>query len=283
MSDSKATELATAYKKRESWLKDYYKFKQPKAVGKTGDLVYTNFRDPKHAEEYAREKKRYRDIIDKLGTGKEGAYITPLDKPGTIPTASLLADEIKNISKDVYYMLYDWQTSTNMSLPAQFKIKALQMEKTGGSSAVLKEPSMFQAVTMPDSDYIKLRALNQAYMEANGIKSVKLYRGTNGQEGEEIAKYLREQHKGDSFVLKDAPLAGYSVRKNISDSFGVKVGGVTVVRDVPVNEIVIHEQLMAGVTGSFRGEREFILLGGEMKHKMNRIEYHSPTGDNDGD
>ena len=66
----------------------------------------------------------------------------------------------------------------------------------------------------------------------------------------------------------------------IANNFGANVGGVTVVRDAPINEIFIHEQFLAGVTGGFKGEREYILLGGEMEHKVSDI---TLPGDADSD
>ncbi len=138
--------------------------------------------------------------------------------------------------------------------------------------ANIREVTKAAAKNISDADYLRLRAINQAYMEHVGVDEVTLYRGTDGKEGEKIAAALRKtSHK--KATLMDAPIAGYTPKKSVADDFGFDVDGVTVKRTVRRSDIIIHEDLLAGVTRGFRYEREMMVSGGKLEHDIKDMRF----------
>jgi hypothetical protein len=122
---------------------------------------------------------------------------------------------------------------------------------------------VFDCVTK--DQYLRMRALNQAYMEHLGEKQVTLYRGTNGDTGPKLVKELREAVKAGEtdFVFPDSAIAGYSSSKSQGESWGKSNGGITVTATVPAHDIIVHEKLLCDLTNVQPREHEYLVSSGE--------------------
>jgi len=109
--------------------------------------------------------------------------------------------------------------------------------------------------------------MTQAYYQSKGIRTVKLYRGTDGgktgpkwrRQVEEIRRQYPDQWPSMTVELKETSLVGYSNDQGIGFSFGKSSGGITVARDVPVQDIFIPHELWP--KRGYMNERENIVFG----------------------
>lgn len=115
--------------------------------------------------------------------------------------------------------------------------------------------------------YLKLRALNQAFLERKGIKKVTLYRGVDGKHGKKYARGLKKS-KADFITIAEDPLTGWTSNLRMADSFGRKEGGITLKMEVAADEIFLHDDFWKMVQKKpevYIKEHESIILGGSRK------------------
>ncbi len=164
-----------------------------------------------------------------------------------------------------------WRGTTQSLSPTGLKYKAELMEqkplKTFAKDSFTKEQLENAARAIPDEEYIRVRAMTQAYYRGNGIKKVTLYRGTDGQKSgpayrrkvEELRRKYPEQWKDMTVEMRETSLVGWSDKQSIAKSFGDGVGGITVGLEVDAKEIFLPHQLWP--KNSYLNEREFLVFG----------------------
>ena len=125
-------------------------------------------------------------------------------------------------------------------------------------------------------DYIRIRALNQAYLDFKGIKKIKLYRGTDGREGKRFREILEElKRRGEEFryPVVDNTVAGYTDDINIAHRYGAKVGGITVEYEFDGYDVIIHRDFLSGLTGELYEEGEYIMKGLSRELSLNHFHF----------
>jgi len=182
-----------------------------------------------------------------------------------------------------------WQgTTTNIDALA-FKYKAHLIEKnismyryprlmTEGEIEALRFEVKKISSEISNESYIKLRALTQAYYKKINIKTVDLYRGIGGNTGKKYSKHCRELQKlhTDEVVfrklemnIKEDGIVGYPNAEKVGQCFGVESGGITVIRKMPVNKILVCDPIWPKFLTN-----EFIVIGGDSKLKMEQIRFY---------
>lgn len=225
-------------------------------------------------------------------------YHYPLEVVGRIKQ---LRDAVAVKMEEIYSgkaaeTLQMWQSSSMQFSPMALKHWAQILEKQGSTAkmifpdgwgkeviAKIKEELASSGETYKNM-YLQLRALNQSYMETMNIKEVVLYRGTDGKFGEILAKSVEENStmKRTRFSIMDPSLACYSSDKKVALSFSELLPsstsstykgprGIMVKRVVPRKDIVVHKDLLSGLTGRYKDEAEFIVLGGKLSISLKDI------------
>jgi hypothetical protein len=246
------------------------------------DPVSSRFTDHVAQIAYVGKLQEYRDWFDenispdRLNIFAKAAFSGRVEHKDRV-TAQAVRDAIGLKMEDEFPFMRagmrDWQSSTWKDGPVIMKLAAVDVEEP---SPMLWRSRFVDMEIKGHQDryrsnlekykleYTKLRAFNQAYMEKRGISKVKLYRGTDGKKGQEIREQLnREGLRRNRFTLQDAPLVGYTDKKGIADDFGKRADGITVEVDVEARDIVLHKELLSGMTNSFGHEAEFIVRGGK--------------------
>ena len=167
-----------------------------------------------------------------------------------------------------------WQKDTNGNFVILFKYRASQLEEGMNRliipESVLKDIHSVKRLAseygnmFTELDYIRIRALNQAYLDFKGIKKIKLYRGTDGREGKRFREILEElKRRGEEFryPVVDNTVAGYTDDINIAHRYGAKVGGITVEYEFDSYDVIIHRDFLSGLTGDLYEEGEYIMKG----------------------
>jgi len=231
------------------------------------DFVASGFGNEKDSLEYAKRKMEY----DKW-----------MINNGVTPTSKRLN---RKFMKEFYNkefpesldMLEWWQGSTNSIKAMAFRAQNTKLEKGDidkliwMKKGVHKEEVLENFETLlPKDDYIGMRAFNQAYMEAKGIDDIVLYRGI----GTDFGKKMREDLEAQSVKvlktpIKDRQISGYTDSEKVAVAFGSRfgstLGGVTMRQIYPISDIVIHKDLLGGITGEKVTEFEYIVKSGLKK------------------
>ena len=238
----------------------------------------TRFMSAEHTEEYQKYEDDYVNFFEDL----KKRNITPIkhDLWQGVMTKKMLDD-----TPNVFRQMNGWQNTTQTKGPMALKFKARSIEKGRTSEMIYADISMRSEIIegagrLNDSEFLKARAMNQAYMKVNGIKKVKLYRGTDGGVGEELSKEIRKakQNGKKSFVVDDATLTGYSREKSVAHNFGKDVRGITVTNNFDSEDILVHEDLLWGVTNKQMNEREYICFGRKRGLNISNIDFLDPKG-----
>ena len=125
-------------------------------------------------------------------------------------------------------------------------------------------------------DYVEIRAMNQVWMsDVLGIKDVTLYRGIHGSFSEDFVSELKvvKESGATKALFKDDNISGWSASSIMADEYGVGSQGATLARKLPVSDVIIHEDLLCGLTGNLFSEREFICMGGNYYLPIAGIKY----------
>jgi hypothetical protein len=164
----------------------------------------------------------------------------------------------------------DWQGSTHRARPTALKYKAQTLEKKRTQFFTRRNRSKSDIIEwtkeIPDESYLRMKALNQVYYDALGIKKVTLYRGTDGGTGRKLAKDIKVAKEAgeDTVFIREPSLIGYTTSKSIAKSFGPDSRGISVSRRVDTKDIFISDDVWRSwklKNDSYPREREFILLG----------------------
>lgn len=196
-----------------------------------------------------------------------------------------------DVSKDIQSATTDWKLSSTRPGPTGLKMKAENMEmgidvKTRlrrGYSPENRRLALQFGNRIKNEDYLKTRALHQAYMNKNNIKEVTLYRGVGGKTGVRLAKEIKRLDIGSTVTINQNSLVGYTSKQTVADSFGVMEGGVTLKIKVKSAGIVLHDDLWWDLFGDvykimedmgldgLNGEKEFMCLGKKLTLKIKDV------------
>jgi len=191
---------------------------------------------------------------------------------------------IEEVGPDIMNSLSSWQGKTTTKEALGLKYKTYLMEKKTKICRVPRLESVEHikeaAFKITDESYIKLRALTQAYYKKEGTNHVILYRGVDGDHGMNYAAYCREMRKvhpdtavfGELDVdIKEDVIVGYSTKKEEASKFGFRREGITVGKKIFVKDIVVSDSVWKKESCLY--EHEFIVVGGDMKLKMEQIQF----------
>ena len=186
-------------------------------------------------------------------------------------------------------IVYDWQSDTQKLIPTAFKLRAYELETRGargrffGRYGKVKEyiegrDRLFGMTGITTDIYLRIRAFNQAYMELIGVDSIMLYRGTGGSTGRRLRKALtRSGFRRKSFKMVDNVLTGYSTNEyKVWLDYGMD--GIAVRRTFDVRDIVIHKDLISGITTRYWEEEEYIVKGIKEKVNIKDVKLLKPDG-----
>lgn len=188
---------------------------------------------------------------------------------------------VKNkMDRDFGYMMRavsDWQDDTHLNKPMHLKLLAQALEDTTdniypqsfGDDEIASLQDYVQSFTTghkrymsprPVEQYLRMRAFNQAYLEAIEHGRVELYRGTDGRTGSNYWDII-DMDRPPFIELTDAPLVGYTTSMSEAAGFGSSKGGIDVRWTFEIDEIFLHKDLWSNVNRRYMRESEFIILG----------------------
>lgn len=272
-------------------------------------LGQPHFKNSKHADEYAKYEKEYIEAFAKL---KKEYDLDQLEKlrngisDGMNDELDIrLSDYLENVYKNIpietedkpstlFQMLYHWQGDTRGYSGNLLRMKAYELEQVEDIGMVFKEQWSVEQIKaelekimkrypngMSDEAYLRLRAVNQAYMKViKGFSStdeIALVRGTGGNTGVSIKKAIKAEEAQKMhrtlFSINDNTLVGYTDSIYKGAEFGVDNGGVTVMEVFNPVDILVHKDLFCGVTKQFYSELEYIVFGKKKLVSINDIWY----------
>ena len=164
-----------------------------------------------------------------------------------------------------------WRGTTQSEQPMGFKYKAELMESrhldTFSRRRLTKQQLKAHADAIPDEEYIRIRAMTQAYYSSTGVRNVKLYRGTDGKKSgpayrrrvSELRSRYPKQWEQMTVELKETSLVGWSDERSIAAAFGHNSGGITIGMDMPVEDILLSHEIWP--KNSYMREKEFLVFG----------------------
>jgi hypothetical protein len=251
----------------------------------------------KHHGDYLRYKTEYEEYFEGYNKRKESfaewLEANPDIRPDN-PYAELLTAEQRFLMENLRPLTRDpdirvakesfqsWQQATYRPEAEALKLKAKFMEKSLLESEVFTTPEMTDELRgfldkLTDDSYLKIKAMNQAYMKTSKIEGVNLYRGIGLDDAGKIEDVINilDTKKVKSIVVKDNTVVGYTTSERIGMSYGFDSNGITVKRFVSKENILVHNDLFAGITGSLWEEREFLIFGGSVNFNVEDIFYIS--------
>jgi len=246
-------------------LAELEKLKKNDYTGGKLDATAKLFKNKVDGHLYMQKKRMYSDWFKYMV--KEDFAIPSLSS-GVLQNTKVLLKHFKEDMPNVYSMMSSWQASTNNYRPMAYRLKYTMMEKKADANKLIWKSSLVKKDVLANvdkyitsNDYITVRAINQAYMEVKGIKSSTLFRGTDGRTGKKILGNIKTtgKVKRNSIPIEDRQLAGYSSSKKIGGNFGADSSGITMRQTFKTEEVLIHPDLLKGVTDSYRTEMEYIV------------------------
>ena len=243
---------------------------KPIVKSKSTDPVLNGFRKEADKVVYTKYKKEYKEYFDNILTPNDlkmhGNYVG--SKINNYLTNNMPLLYKNNINGD-NALLPLWQDSTGYPTCMKLKILAKKAEKkcdfihfSGRHHSVSVKDIVEATPNIVNDQYISLRAFNQAYMEKMGIKKVTLYRGMTGDLAESINKSVVDARANKmirtKFTIKDSSITGYTEDLRTASSFGDDIVWKV---EVPADEIILHKNLFAGVTGRYTEEFEYLVKG----------------------
>jgi SPP1 gp7 family putative phage head morphogenesis protein len=250
--------------------------REGEAPGIDEDPVASQMSYREHAERYMRYKQEYRRALaEDVGHGN----LMTREKEAHDDIVQFMRND-PDLNHSMT-MFDSWQNSAEDQLAIQFKLRAAEIEdapvpripddlESLGEYGIPRSVEEIDARAIgevrslpefTEDQYLKLRAFNQAYMDAiDQADEVTLYRGTGGKFGQQVAKDL-SSGKHEGIELTDNTLASYADESWVADEFGVNGNGITIRYRFPQDRIVVHPRLLGGATKTFIKQREFIPLG----------------------
>lgn len=189
------------------------------------------------------------------------------------------------VGRRVNQGLTDWTADISELRALALKKKAQLLEKGATRMRVPKFYTKDDLVDLAeyvdditDEDYLKLRALTQAYYRKRGIRNITLQRGVDGKTGAKYSRQLEKLRKADpaafrdmSFTIKEDTIVGYTSEEKIALKFGRDAEykkGITVVREVDVRDVFVSDDIWGEKTKFVQSEKETIIFGGEYTVKV---------------
>lgn len=256
------------------------------------DEVAVNMR-PEDAAEYLQYKAEYTDFWNSFDQNdlklfKEG--VEAETRVGdTRRISNILRAKVETEMPGYLEAIKTWQRSTHKVNAMKLKMAARKYEKT--TEVLVKNtttPGFMEAIEenpISKESYLRIRAFNQAYMEKIGIDEEILYRGTDGNTGISMRQALinlstEEKMARTKWTIEDANLAGYTSDRKTALEFArldepyEHRWGVAIQLAVSRKEIIMHKDLLSGITMSFMHEKEFIILGGKKEVLFKNIMFY---------
>jgi hypothetical protein len=244
------------------------------------DNVSKNFINQNDAAKYSQYKTEYDSVYASFTDEQIKAYQQGLGN---------VVDEFHMTvyNKDVIDTIYSWQKETHGNQPMKLRWVASKVEKnmkmtfpeTWDNNQIMSfiENVSKSQVGITTDDYIKIRALNQAYMERIGVNSIELYRGTDGKLGKElleIVRKLKQTKSTNTLRIKDFNLCGYTSDRNMAINFIENGEGIGITKNIDIHKIFIHKDLF-GKYGNFKHlkELEYVILGEDAAIDLSQIWY----------
>jgi SPP1 gp7 family putative phage head morphogenesis protein len=238
----------------------------PKEAG--ADKARIRFQKEEHNIQFQKEKEKAKEFFDGLGVEK----LNTLSKKKS-PLRDVLKTYFEKEIPHIWHAMEEWQGSTTDRWPMSLKYVATQMEDGCGEMIWKSGLDATDLYTENISEqYVKFRAIGQAYLETMGIDELLLYRGTDGETGESIVRALTAEglHR-TKWTIEDAPIAGYTTAIDIADDFGRDKHGISVKMLVPKEEIMWHADLLTGVSNRYWEEFEYLILSGKRQFSIDDI------------
>ena len=110
--------------------------------------------------------------------------------------------------------------------------------------------------------YLQIQAINQAYMESLGIRSVKLYRGLADVPSMVRAIEAGKKLHRTKWAIEDPTLSSYTSEIKVAEYFARSKNGVIITDTIPITDIYMHKDLFSMYLQNNREEAEFICFGG---------------------
>jgi len=256
---------------------------QVPTTGLIDDPVKEMFENAGDADDYMIYRKKYDKMFSQFTAEEKEAWITYVNSEDS-PRGKVIVDiegmrakmqDTLGNSKEVFEnFISEWQTNPCSKPCVEMKFQTFTLEK-GQESFVIrthyKEMAEKWVTDMDEglmTDYIKIRAFNQSYMDWIGVADeITLYRGTGGNTGRTMSRALTSLSKTHrtKWTIQDANLTGYTDDIAIANHFGRNNSGVTVKIKIGKSEIFLHKDLIRGMTQGFWRENEFILIGKNRK------------------
>lgn len=166
----------------------------------------------------------------------------------------------------------------NEALAMRLKAKVLETKsmyvvtaRSRVSANILKR----KVTALSEEEYLKARAITQAYYAKKKVSNVTLYRGVGGSTGKQLKKdIIAAKKRGKKFItIKEQSLSSYSPDREVANAFGTDVGGVVIKRKVPVKDVFIHDDVWSDVPflGGAKYWDEHLVFGGSTKISLSDI------------
>lgn len=265
--------------------KDIEKQREETEASVESDPVERSFRNGKDRESYRQYRQEYDEFFDNMSaTDKEN--IMQADNVYPPP----IFEDIRNKMIREMPLLYDgrrsianrWQETTTDIPPMSWKLAASEIEDgadyvfTPGSHNISEYMnSSFAMDNYEDllQEHIKVRAFNQSYMKAKGVDKVVVYRGIEGDIGNSLREQARlavdEKRHRTKFTVTDSSISGYSDDLDTAAGFGED--GIVWKTEVPASDIIVHKDLLSGVTKRMTLEHEYLLKGGSFEVNLENM------------
>lgn len=240
------------------------------------DLALAKYKiDPKNAIE------RIGRDLEFTSPQAQRTYDAYFDQYDGLGRAEIKA-EISSKCPNVYEALRSWQGATTHTRPMAFK-KRVQLLETPDTPLIFKSYGITAddvnaaLPDVPEDEYLRFRALNQAYMKAKKQPTVTLYRGIGGNSGEgfmtDCEKYRHDypsNFKEQATRITENPCTGWTTKYDVAHAFGRIILHRT---DIPARDVIVHKDLFTGVTHGYSGEAEFIVVSGHRDYSLANIEW----------
>ncbi len=186
--------------------------------------------------------------------------------------------------------LDEWGASTNTVEAIALKFKSETLEAITGKVRVstlrlvrAEKARELAKRYIDNDDYVRLRALTQAYYKKTGKKTIKLWRGIDGNSGDVYRKQLQElwtkaEAQGTSWkefieqtiTIKEDAVTGWTTDRVLAKSFGGGTNGILVEKTIDVKDILVSDDIWLKKE-TLIGEHEFLVKGGTYEIKIGDI------------
>jgi hypothetical protein len=159
------------------------------------------------------------------------------------------------------FIFNSWQGDTMNVGPLVLKNRARELEglpsdlritnRAHEAPRFVEDMKKAQKILSPEK-YARMRAATRAYLEKTvKADTITLRRGIGGETGKRYARLLRENPS--EIVIPESPLTGWTDSKKVADDFG----RITLVREVPIDDILIPPRLLSRWVNE---EREYVVI-----------------------